>query len=62
MAEHRYYLVIYLEGLCSLKISPIMSDVSKDFRLQCIRNVASMALSVHLAGETEESQDKPQNV
>jgi hypothetical protein len=41
MPEQRYYLVIYLKGLSSPKVSPIMSDVSKDFRLQCIRNVAS---------------------
>jgi len=44
MAEQKYYLVIYLEGLSSPKISPIMADVSKDFRLQCIRNAANRGI------------------
>jgi hypothetical protein len=41
MAEQRYYLVTYLS---SPKISPIMADVSKDFRLECIRNVANSGI------------------
>jgi len=44
MAEKRCYLAIYLEGLSSPKISFIVSDVSKDFRLQYIRNLANSVI------------------
>jgi hypothetical protein len=61
LADHIYYLDIYVKGLSSPNISLVMADVSKDFGLHCIPNVANRALSIYLPGETEESEHKPQN-
>jgi hypothetical protein len=44
MAEQKYYVVIYLKGLSSPKIRPIMAYVSKDFRLKCVWNVANRGI------------------